>query len=197
MTRMGMIFECGPYGADIQVCKLLAKKLRPDLKILTVTLDNKPNLLTECGEATAELFERGCERVIIVWDLYPAWRKHGESACRKEDREAILQSLLDAGVTSPHVYLVCIEKELEAWLLADGSAISKVLSRRSHLVKISDQKKTERIQNPKKRLNRLFKEHTGRAYIDRQHALKIAKEINLDKLERRCSTFARFVEKIM
>jgi hypothetical protein len=92
--------------------------------------------------------------------------------------------------------LLCIEEELEAWLLTDGSAISKVLSRRTHQVKISDQKKVERLQNPKKRLNKLFKEHTGRAYIDRQHAIQIAKEINLGKLERRCSTFARFVEKV-
>lgn len=59
-----------------------------------------------------------------------------------------MESLAQAGVTSSQVYLVCIEEELEAWLLADGRAISLVLSKPTHPVKIKDTKNPERSKNP-------------------------------------------------
>ena len=65
--KVGMIFECGPAGADKAVCELLAQRLKPGIQIASVTLDNKPKLLADCGEAAAQLFMDGCQRVVIVW----------------------------------------------------------------------------------------------------------------------------------
>lgn len=193
--KVGMIFECGPDGADKKVCEHLARMLQPDIEVLSVTLDNKPNLLSECGMAAAELLKEGCDRVIIIWDLYPPWRE--QSPCRREDRAAIMESLAEAKVTSPPVYLVCIEAELEAWLLADSRAISAVLSRPTHPVKIPDQKKTEKMKNPKKEMNQIFQENSGRPYLDRQHAKMIVQNLeDLNKLKR-CSTFVRFTDKLI
>ncbi|BAZ16419.1 hypothetical protein NIES4071_82950 [Calothrix sp. NIES-4071] len=173
-----------------------ARMLQKDIEISSVTLDNKPNLVSECGIAAAQLLKDGCERILIVWDLYPAWREKKESPCRKEDRVAILESLAQAGVTSSQVYLVCIEEELEAWLLADGRAISSVLSKPTHPVKIKDTKNPERVRNPKKTLNKMFQENIGRPYVDRQHAKMIVEKLeDLNKLNR-CPTFARFAEKL-
>ncbi|MBE9128733.1 MULTISPECIES: DUF4276 family protein [unclassified Coleofasciculus] len=107
-----------------------------------------------------------------------------------------MNSLATAGVTPENVYLVCIEEELEAWLLADGRAISAVLSKPTHPVKVKDKKKPEGIKNPKKQLNKIFQENTGHPYVDRQHAKMIVEKLeNLNKL-RRCVTFVRFAEKI-
>jgi len=164
--KVGMIFECGPDGPDQQVCEYLARELAPDIEISSVTLDNKPNLVSECGQATASLLDEGCDRVIIVWDLYPAWRERGGRPCSKEDREAVFRSLARAGVASSYVYLVCIEEELEAWVLADERAITDVLSRPTHPVRLRRIRYPERVSNPKKRLNRIFKEHSGRRYND-------------------------------
>ncbi len=194
--KIGMIFECGPDGADKTVCEHLARMIEPDLKISSVTLGNKPNLISECGTAAAQLFLDGCESIIIVWDLYPAWREKKQRPCRKEDREAIMESLANAEVTSPNVYLVCIEEELEAWLLADGAAISAVLSRPTHPVKIDDRKKPEQVRNPKKELQKLFSEKRGINYVDRQHAKMIIEKLDdLNKIKR-CPTFLRFMEKV-
>src|SRR5216684_2159796 len=110
--KVGMIFECGPDGADLQVCKHLARLLQPEIEIAHVTLDNKSRLVAECGSAVARLLNERCERVVIVWDLHPPWRSNREKPCRREDREAILNSLTRAGVRSSHVFLVCIEEEL-------------------------------------------------------------------------------------
>jgi len=190
--KAGIVFECGPHGPDRQVCEYLAQKLAPGIEISSVTLDNKPNLVSECGKATASLLDEGCERVIIVWDLYPPWRERGERPCRREDREAIFQSLAQAGVTSSYVYLVCIREELEAWLLADERAISDVLSRPTHPVSLNRIRDTERVSNPKKRLNRIFKEYSGRRYNDMIHAKKIVERLPDFNRIRCCNTFARF-----
>jgi hypothetical protein len=47
--KVGMIFECGPDGADKKVCEHLAYQLDPDIEISSVTLTNKPGLVENCG----------------------------------------------------------------------------------------------------------------------------------------------------
>jgi hypothetical protein len=193
--KVGMIFECGPDGADKKVCERLARMLLPGIEISSATLGNKPKLISECGPAAAQLLSEGCERIVIVWDLYPPWRKAGQRPCRKEDREAIAQSLSRAGVRSRRVYLVCIAEELEAWLLADGRALSAVASTSTHPVTIRDEKNPERMQNPKKRLTRIFREYLRRPYNDRIHAEKIVNALpDLNRIKR-CATFVRFALK--
>lgn len=193
--KVGMIFECGPKGADRTVCEHLAKRIRSDLEIKSETLDNKPNLIAECGTVAAQLLEDGCERVVIVWDLYPAWREKGAKPCRKEDREGIAASLTSAGLELDKVALVCIEEELEAWLLADNRAISIVLSRPTHKVDIKRQRNPER-GNPKKRMTKLFNENAGQPYRDLKHAETIAKAIPDFQRLRRVDTFRRFALKV-
>ena len=72
--KVGLIFECGPDGADKQVCEDLAKRVDDQIEINSITLDNKPILIETCGDAALELLNDGCQRVVIVWDLYPPWR---------------------------------------------------------------------------------------------------------------------------
>lgn len=192
-----MIFECGPSGADQQVCEEIVKKWVPTATLApSVTLDQKPKLISECGKAAVGLLADGCDRVLIIWDLYPAWRQRGEKPCRKEDRAGIFASLTTAKVDIAKVTLVCIEEELEAWLIADGRGVSAVLSTAAHPVRIRDTKNPHKIRNPKKRLNRAFKEHRGFAYIDLQHAIKIVRAIpDRAKLDR-IPTFSRFFSKL-
>lgn len=194
--KIGMIFECGPDGADKKVGEWLAKRIRQDLELMSITLDNKPNLVSECGRSTADLIAQGCERVLIFWDLYPPWRKDGERPCRKEDRENILQSLKEAGVPLKFVSLICITEELEAWLIADGRALSVFLSTPSHPVRIKDEKKPERVRNPKKKLLKLFRETIGKEYVDMLHAEKIVRNLPDFKKIRRAASFLRFEEKL-
>ena len=201
--RIGLIFECGPRGADKKVCEHLASKLRSDAELRSLTLDNKPNLLTECGDAAASLFNDGCERIIIIWDLIPPW-KRDEKSCLKKDREQISEALSKTfmnvaqyKVVSPPVYLVCIQRELEAWLLADGRAISTVLSKTNNLVKVNDTKRPEKIAEPKTQLTNIFVTNGYAKYNAFIHAKKIVKALpNLTKI-RRCPSFCRFEDIIL
>lgn len=193
--KIGLILECGPEGADKQVCEHLVRMRDETIEISSVTLNNKPGLIRDCGPAAANLFAEGCDRVVIVWDLYPAWREDRAQPCRHEDREAILVSLRSAGVSSTNVYLVCIEEELEAWLLADERALTAILSRTSHPKVVRHINNTERVQNPKKRLNKLFQDAGRGPYVDHIHAIQIARQLSDFRRLRRCATCGRFIEK--
>ena len=52
-ATVGMVFECGPQGADKQVGEYLAKHIRPDIGIWPGTLDNKANLLRDDDKVDA------------------------------------------------------------------------------------------------------------------------------------------------
>ena len=193
--KVGMIFECGPQGADLKVCEYLAKQIKPDIQIESITLDNKKNLVAECGKAAQLLLAGGCDQVVIIWDLYPSW--HEEAPCRKQDREDIMRSLKAAYANVANVFLVCIEAELEAWLLADNRAISTVLSKPYRPVRIKRMRQTEQIPNPKKHMMQIFRQNGGKPYNDLIHAVQIVKAMPDLKRLRKIDAFRRFERKLI
>ena len=199
MMKIGFIFECGPQGADKQVCEYLASQLRPGMKLISRTLDNKPNLLAEAGKVAAMLLADGCHCVLIIWDLRPAWPNKVNKPCRHGERQALLQALTQAGIAVPGpVYLVCIEQELESWLLADESLVSKYLSTPQHAVDIKRVRHPDREQQPKAKLNNYFQQSRGWRYDDKVHAIKILRAGTLDVTRmRRSNSFVRFENKLM
>jgi hypothetical protein len=198
--KIGMIFECGPIGADKKIYEYLAKQLRPDIEILSITLNSKPELTEQCGSEAKDLLERGCERVLILWDLCPPWKEKRTKACRHNDCNLIRDSLTDAGLTSQQlqcIHLVCIEKELETLLLADKQAICTYLSGLINRdCRVPNIKHPEREPNPKDVLYRIFQTNGCRKYEDLKDAEKMIKLVKIEKL-RVCSSFVRFEMKIL
>lgn len=90
--RIGFIFECGRNGADGQVCRHFMERLKPGAEIVPQYMDVKTNLLEDCGPV-ASVLVKSCDRVVIIWDLYPAWREKHIKPCRKDDRQKIFASL--------------------------------------------------------------------------------------------------------
>jgi len=191
---VGFILEGGPSGPDQMVFKILLQRLRPGSKVICVTLGPKPNLISQSGEVTATLFQKGCDCVIIVWDLYPAWGMRGpKKPCLKKDREDIRKSLSAAAVTSSRVHLVCIHKMLEAWLLADERAISAFLSKlKKKTVSVPRTKRPEDPIKPKKLLGQIFEEHAGSKFQAHIHAESIIKEVKDFKRLEQCKSFTYF-----
>lgn len=196
MMKFGMVFECGPQGADRIVCPELAKRINPEVEIRFRTLNNKPDLIELCGSAAAQLIDDGCRKVFIMWDLRPAWPDRKSKPCMKEERQAMLASLKLSGVDLAVVYLVCIQYELEAWLIADERAQSTVLSRDAHPVRVKRRKNVHSFKNPKSLLNNLFKQNIGRRYVDRKDAGRIVSAMpDLERL-RKVASFKRFEDKL-
>jgi hypothetical protein len=194
--KIGFIFECGPQGADKQVCEFLAREIRPEITPVSRTLDNKPRLLQECGLVAANLLDDGCQRILIIWDLRPAWP--GKKNCRKVERNAVLDSLAKAGLVGKPVFLVCVEQELESWLFADEAKISAYLSTDAHAYSAKRVRSPDLVQNPKSVMMSHFKDARGWRYEDRIHAVKIMRSGNTDlKKLRRSPTFSRFETKLL
>lgn len=196
--KIGFIFECGPQGADIKVCRNLVNRIRPDVEFIPITLDNKPKLINGCGDASEQLLLSGCARVFIIWDLFPAWRIDRQKPSRNEDIANIFESLNAANVQLSNVSLICVEEELESWLIADGRAISSYLSTTTRSVKIGHTKNSDRYRNPKKRLNQYFTQNRGSGfnYIDYLHAEKLIELIPDFQKIKYSNTFSRFYFKL-
>ena len=162
-------------------------------------LDHKQRLLSECGSIVAELLTT-CSRVVVIWDLMPPWGT--VKPCRREDKEKAFRSLKDAKVPRQKVTLICIEQELECWLMADTRALGAVLSKLKHPHRLNSKLKDYRapdrqIGRPKTELISLFQWELGktRKYIDRNHALPLAQAIPDWSKLRRSDSFCRFTTK--
>ncbi len=196
--KLGFILECGPQGADLKVCQNLVGRILPEAEVSFKTLDVKPKLISGCGIVAKQLIDDGFERVYIIWDLYPSWRIKGLKPCRKEDRDNIFDSLNAAHVPLDRVHLVCIEQELESWLIADGRAISSYLSKPTRHVTIGHERYPDQVVNPKKKLNRHFTQSRGGSfnYIDYMHAEKLVALIPDFQKLKKSETFKRFYFKL-
>ena len=129
---IGLILECGPQGADKLVCEYFVAKIRPGVAVVSRTMDTKPGLLSKAAVVADRLLADGRERVLIIWDLRPAWPEKAHKPCRAAERQALQASLATAGLQGRPVYLVCVEQELESWLLADETKLSGYLSTPEH-----------------------------------------------------------------
>lgn len=181
--KIAIICEGRLGGEDAQVLEYFAKRIAPHASIKTFPQGTKPELFSKAGEVAKSAFESGHEKVLIVWDVMPRWgRPDGE----QQDIQDVSVSLTASGVAANScLFLIAIHKELEAWLLADGNALSAVLSRPAHPATISHTNNADTVTNPKKRLENLFKRHNTPfgiqpaqgSYQPKLAAIRIAEQI--------------------
>jgi hypothetical protein len=172
--KIAILCEGAPGGEDQQVFEQLARRIQPEALLRMIPLGSKPNLMSRAGDVVQALIADGYDRIVILWDILPRWgRPDGEEL----DAEELMANLRSSGVEEfPCLFLVAIHKELEAWLLADGGALSAVLSRPAHPVRVTDTRNADHNANPKKRLELVFKQH-GRTYTPKSHAGAIVKAL--------------------
>lgn len=181
--KVAIVCEGRLGGEDAQVFEHFARRIAPGAAVKTFPQGTKPELIAKAGNVVASLFATGYDKVLIMWDIEPRWGKlDGE----QQDTQDIQVSLSNAGVAAhPCLFLIAIHKELEAWLLADGTALSAVLSRPAHPVSIAHTKNAATVANPKKRLEKLFEQHNvpfgfqpaQGSYQPKLAALRIAERI--------------------
>src|SRR5262249_15968401 len=143
-VNVGILVECGRDGLEDvvvrRICNLLRAQTGEPARFDIVPMDNKAQLIRECGPTAARLLGNGCDRVVILWDERPAWPTAAERLCWHNDRQDILTSLRQAEVNNRSVHLVCIEREFESWLLFDERMLSCVLSTDAHQVRVRSTK---------------------------------------------------------
>jgi len=194
---IGFVFECGPQGADKAVCEYLAGQLKPGEKIISRTLDNKLKLLEGAAPVAKQLLAEGCRKVLIVWDLRPAWPDKKDKPCRAKERQTLLKGLANHGLANAPVYLVCVEQELESWVIACDHAINAFLSTPAHAYRAKRVRRPDQEKNPKSAMMKHFQQARGWKYEDRIHATQVLRAAPLDLNRLRCSvSFERFEAKL-
>jgi hypothetical protein len=199
--KVGLLLECMKDGPDQKVLEPLIKNLLPPKSEVTSrTLGNKPKLLNGCGAVASELLKDKCDKVLIIWDLWPAWSS--TDPCRKKDRKEAVDSLAEAKVDRCRVRLLCIEQMLESWLLGDPQALRLLVSKWMH----PRTPKNFRLPpgathhtNPKAVLCRLFRDHGCHPYNDLSDAHKISALWDQQSLRRLADlpTFQRLLQCVL
>ncbi len=155
--RIGLICEGQRDFEDQKVLTRLVARIVGHNSIVCLPQGSKPTLLERCGKVARQLIDTDrCNRVLIFWDLESAFSS--SNACRRNDRHRAIRSLAEAGLDGhPCIFLVCVERELETWMLADGDAISKALHRPPRKPPRIADSPSEHESNPKGRLRCIFK----------------------------------------
>lgn len=191
--KFGFVFECWIEGPDYKVLKHLVNWIKPGVGFEPVTLGDKAVLLEDCADSVDLLLRTRCDKVFIVWDLIP---KYPNCDCIVEERNPIRQKLIDENIPLDNVEFIGIVHELESWLIADVSALEKILSTPTRKVSLDNIRYPDREKNPKRKLRRLFNQNRGIDYCDLDSAIRIIRNVERPKDLRQSETFKRFYLKL-
>lgn len=190
--KVGVIVECPLKGVDHLVYEFVIPKLHSEIKFEIVSAGkHKTEMVNGCGKVASSLLESGCHHVLIIWDLMP---RFGGEACRKEDVDAILQNLEENDVDRTKVKLVCIEPELEGWLLVDGRVLTSYKEQLHHPHPV---KKFKGVLLPpsSRDAKKTIANYLERKYTDYESALRIVKHIeDFEKIADEHDSFRRLKE---
>ena len=166
--RIGFVVEgsnedAGDVHAIRALCLRIAEEQGISREPVVVAGGSKPDVLREANTHVAALRASGCQRVVIVWDNCPPWK--GDLNADQASCEAIAwEAISQAGHQPQNIFTVCVRRELEAWLLTDGSAVSSTLGRigGGSMPSVSGSNQPDTIDKPKDRLQNWFYLRCGR-----------------------------------
>jgi len=162
-------------------------------EVIVRTLGNKPAVFERGASVAQTLVELdNCDLVLIVWDLKPPL--DSPASCMSEaDRLRASISGIPSTIKCK-IKLLCLTYELEAWLLADDSAVRKYLSKPTHPCKWRLRGSPDSFDDAKAVLIGVFRDFRGLRYEDFREAIKIASRWTTTAKLRRIHSFGYFVE---
>ncbi|MGO8762426.1 MAG: hypothetical protein ACLP2P_07010 [Desulfobaccales bacterium] len=180
MFTFGLIVE-GNYDKQI-IQSLIHKILLKDHNCICRVMYGNPRLLERFPRFLEEFRYKMVNKTIILKDT------------DLKSAEKLLQKMKDKKPNRDYPFPVkfCVaKKEIEAWLLADENAISKVAGKKIPRIKGN----LEDMNDPKGKLQRILS-NVNIVYTD-QIAGRIALEADINIIEQRCSYFRIFRESVI
>ena len=199
--KLGFVFECSPGGGDIKVFQHILKLIYPafdfEQNFHHSALKSKKELEKDCGKEVKRLKDLGCEKIFVVWDLIPVWKEDGKP-CRHDDKESIKKSLAAYKLKEQDIIFLCIEKELEAWLIADERALKDFfITKNSMKDEIRRVRTPDTHRDPKGILSKYFRMYRGvRTFDPMTHTPQLLTKFTNVRNLRRSESFQRFYFKL-
>lgn len=192
LLKIGFALE---GNSDYNVIPILVKRyLAEKYSELSVTVETlRPNqrgygFVKKLPEFAALLHSKEVSVIVAVVDT---------DAAVVGERRRLFQEAINA--CSDKQIPVCVSyglsvRSLEAWLMSDITALKTAFQSLRVLTEPPD---PESISDPKRELNQMVQDLTdGAIKTYSNHADKIAHQIDLDKIQRRCARFADFLKEI-
>jgi hypothetical protein len=178
----------GEADSDAKTLKVLVRRLagNESLTIKPKGYEGAPQMLRK-GAEQMRLFDRlGMKRFIIAYD--------SDTDDPKDRYETVMREIVrPSGIRNDYCILIPVQ-EIEAWILADIEAVSRVLT---SWKPSPERRPPESINKPKEHLERLSRINGKKPIYDHTtHNEKVAKYLRLDVVRERCPSFvplARFV----
>lgn len=191
--KIGLILECQRGGPDQQIYEHLIREFYPEAHVETYPQTNKRILMEQAPTVCVDALNTDkCDFVFIIWDLSPAHPDKKAKLCLKTEKDLLLTELRAKRVASERFKLVCVEYELESFLIADGRGLTKLKQSiaKPHRVKDFPDCKKKRQRNPK---NVIWNYYDG--YLDSVHAIQILRNLEGDykRMRRNNACFDRFM----
>lgn len=200
--RIGFVVEGSNEDAgDVHAVRALCSRLSEEHGIprepIIVAGGKKPAIIEDAHKHVSALREKGCARVILMWDVKPPLVK---SKKRMDDYvcgRAIVLSLAAEGVSNVGVELIAARQELEAWILSDETAIKDVLETigGGPTPGVSGSNAPDTVSDPKDRLHNWWYLKRNRTPYGTEYGAMFEKA-RLTKL-RRSPSFCRFERKVI
>lgn len=188
MTAYGIVIE-GRYD-EAALGEIIRNILPTDVILISRRCGDKDRLVAVFpGYLESFRYENqgsNVDKAIVIRDA------HGKDPGKLKER---MKSRILNREFPFEVKFIIIVQELEAWLLADEHAISKVTQSRSGKVVSRVNYSLESIINPKEILYRVLAE-ANVPYTDAV-AREIARESDLDRIKYRCPGFGEFCQAVI
>lgn len=194
--KIGIVCEGQPDGAEEKVLPRLIRLICPRAIWDIVPSGNRPSVLAKAPNEAKRLLEGGCTIVFVMWDVFPEWRDHGGTADCKDHLKILDDGMKAANMSGKPVIPVAVHEELEAWLLADGDALSAAMSTPAHKVRVGHEKHPDGVDSPKATLRKLFETKKVGTYNESVHAGKIAAKLTSTKRLEQSQSFKRFADAV-
>ena len=188
MTVYGIVVE--GYYDEVVLGEIIKKILAREIIIISRRCNEKDRLIKVFSEHL-ESFRYGnqgsnVDKAIVIRDA------HGRDP--EELKESMKSKILNRRYPFEVKFLIIIH-ELEAWLLADEEAISRVTRSRSGKPAVPVNKPLESIIDPKETLGKVLSD--AKVPYTPAVAQEIARESNLDKIKYRCPAFGEFCQAVI
>ncbi len=178
--RIGLIAE---DDSDVDAAIVLIKRITGNNRVGMKKFVGKGcgRIKRKCRRWTKDLKQKGCQYLILLHDL------------DNNNLEQLRSSIEDAISPSPiQPYLICVPiEEMEAWWLADTSAIKKALNLKKFKKIKGD---PEQLKSPKEMICDLVRQFSNKEkkYLNTVHNKSIAEHLNLTEAKKKCASFNEF-----
>lgn len=170
----------GEHNSDVATLKVLVRRLAKNdsIQIKTKGYSGCAEMLRKGAQQLSAYCALGCKKLIICYDSDGA----SVDARIRAVQERIV---LPAQLSQPYLVVVPVQ-ELEAWILADIKAVTKVFPSWRPKEIISP----ELINSPKEHLEKLSRDSNRiPRYSHATHNERVAQHLNLNTISKKCSSF--------